>query len=82
MRKHLVAKTPDGVSDEAAASVALCAIALQGVRQANVSLGESVAVIGLGLVGLITVQLLKAHGCRVIALDVTPRNFELARSLG
>ena len=82
MHKHLVARIPDQVGEDAAASVALCAIALQGVRQADVGLGESVAVIGLGLVGLITVQLLKAQGCRVIGLDVSTSNFDLARSLG
>lgn len=80
--QNLVARIPDGVGDDAAAAVALCAIALQGVRQARVGLGESVAVVGLGLVGLITVQLLKAHGCRVIGLDIAPHNFELARALG
>lgn len=82
VHKHLVARIPDQVGEDAAASVALCAIALQGVRQADVGLGESVAVIGLGLVGLITVQLLKAQGCRVIGLDVSTSNFDLARALG
>jgi predicted dehydrogenase len=55
---------------------------VQGVRQADVRVGERVAVIGLGLIGLITVQLLKASGCRVIGLDVVPRNFDLAQALG
>ena len=80
--KNLVARIPDEVSFDEASFVALGAIALQGVRQADVKLGESVAVIGLGLLGLITVQLLKAQGCSVIGLDVDVRNFELARSLG
>jgi predicted dehydrogenase/threonine dehydrogenase-like Zn-dependent dehydrogenase len=80
--KHLVTPIPDGVGFDEAAFVALGAIALQGVRQADVRIGESVAVIGLGLVGLLTVQLLKAQGCRVIALDVNDANFALARELG
>jgi predicted dehydrogenase/threonine dehydrogenase-like Zn-dependent dehydrogenase len=80
--KNLVTRIPEGVDFDEAAFVALGAIALQGVRQAELGLGENVAVIGLGLVGLITVQLLKAHGCRVIGLDIDRRNFELARSLG
>ena len=80
--RHLVAPLPDVVDHDQAAAIAVCAIALQGVRQADVRLGESVAVIGLGLVGLLTVQLLKAQGCRVIGLDVDQSNFELARRLG
>jgi polar amino acid transport system substrate-binding protein len=80
--KHLVTRIPDGVDFEEAAFVALGAIALQGVRQADVRIGENVAVVGLGLVGLLTVQLLKAQGCRVIGLDLDEASFELARSLG
>jgi predicted dehydrogenase/threonine dehydrogenase-like Zn-dependent dehydrogenase len=80
--RHLAVGIPDGVPDAEASAVALCAISLQGVRQADIRLGESAAVIGLGLIGLITVQLLKAQGCRVIGLDVDPANFELARALG
>jgi polar amino acid transport system substrate-binding protein len=80
--KNLVVKIPPGVSFEEAAFTTLGAIALQGVRQADVRLGEQVAVIGLGLVGLITVQLLKANGCRVIGLDISEDNFELAKKLG
>ncbi len=80
--KNLVVKIPAGVSFEEAAFTTLGAIALQGVRQADVRIGEQVAVIGLGLVGLITVQLLKANGCRVIGLDISENNFELAKKLG
>ena len=80
--KHLVAHVPEGVASDEAAFVALGAIALQGVRQADLRLGENVAVVGLGLVGLLTVQLLKAQGCRVIGLDVDPAAFELARAVG
>ena len=79
--QNLVVKVSDNVSFEEAAFTTLGAIALQGVRQANPKLGENVAVIGLGLVGLITVQLLKANGCRVIGLDINGNNFELAKKL-
>jgi predicted dehydrogenase/threonine dehydrogenase-like Zn-dependent dehydrogenase len=80
--KNLVTPIPDGVEFEEAAFVALGAIALQGVRQAGLGLGERVAVVGLGVLGLITVQLLKAQGCRVIGLDIDERTFDLARALG
>src|ERR1035437_10948478 len=55
---------------------------MQGVRQADLRVGEYVAVIGLGLIGLLTVQILKASGCSVIGLDVSERNFDLARQFG
>jgi predicted dehydrogenase/NADPH:quinone reductase-like Zn-dependent oxidoreductase len=80
--RNLVAKVPEEVGFDEAAFTTVCAIALQGVRQADVRVGEQVAVIGLGLIGLLTVQLLKVSGCRVIGIDVAPRNFGLARSLG
>ncbi|MFA5805635.1 MAG: bi-domain-containing oxidoreductase [Melioribacteraceae bacterium] len=80
--KNLAAKMPDKVTFEDAAFTTLGTIALQGVRQAEVSLGDSVAVIGLGLVGLITIQLLKANGCRVIGLDINESNFQLAKKFG
>jgi predicted dehydrogenase/threonine dehydrogenase-like Zn-dependent dehydrogenase len=65
----LTAAAPAGVSAESAAYTTLGAIAMQGVRQAGVQLGEYVAVIGLGLVGLLTAQLLRAMGCRVAGID-------------
>ncbi|HEX9005902.1 MAG TPA: bi-domain-containing oxidoreductase, partial [Bacteroidota bacterium] len=71
-----------GVDFDQAAFCTLGAIAMQGVRQADIRLGERVAVIGLGLLGLLTVQLLKASGCRVVGLDVNEANFPLARRLG
>ncbi|MBI4427963.1 MAG: bi-domain-containing oxidoreductase, partial [Ignavibacteriales bacterium] len=80
--KNLVVRIPDDVTFEQAAFAALGAIALQGVRQADVHIGERVAVIGLGLIGLLTVQLLKRNGCRVIGLDVRRDNFALAERLG
>ena len=80
--KHLAALVPDNVSFEEAAFTTVSAIALQGVRQANVRIGETVAVIGLGLIGLIVVQLLKANGCRVVGLDISSENFKIARTMG
>ncbi|HZV20373.1 MAG TPA: zinc-binding alcohol dehydrogenase, partial [Hyphomicrobiales bacterium] len=80
--KNLTVKIPDGVDDEAASFVALGAIALQGVRLAAPTLGERVAVMGLGLIGLLTVQLLKANGCRVLGFDPDPGRVKLARELG
>jgi predicted dehydrogenase len=77
-----VVKVPDEVGFDEAAFTTVCSIAMQGVRQADVRVGEQVVVIGLGLIGLLTVQLLKASGCRVIGMDVAPRNFELAQKLG
>ncbi len=80
--RNLVAEVPEGCGMADAASVTLGAIALQGVRRADPRLGEIVAVIGLGLLGQITVQLLKAAGCRVIGVDLDPRRIELAKSFG
>ncbi|MBS9719454.1 bi-domain-containing oxidoreductase [Tianweitania sp. BSSL-BM11] len=79
---NLSAKVPDGVADESAAFTVLGAIALQGIRLAEPTLGESIAVIGLGLIGLLTVQLLRAQGCRVLGLDPDPERLALARSFG
>ncbi|NNF77791.1 MAG: Gfo/Idh/MocA family oxidoreductase, partial [Rhizobiales bacterium] len=80
--KNLCAKVPNAVSDEAASFTVIGAIALQGVRLAQPNLGETVAVLGLGLVGLLTVQLLRANGCRVLGLDFDPDRLALARSFG
>jgi len=80
--RNLAVHVPDGVSLDEAAFATLGAIALQGVRRAGIHLGETVVVIGLGLIGLITVQLLKAAGCRVAALDISKANFPLANDLG
>ncbi|MGO9085216.1 MAG: bi-domain-containing oxidoreductase [Terriglobales bacterium] len=80
--RNLVVRVPDEVGLDEAAFTTVCAVAMQGVRQADVRVGEQVVVIGLGLVGLITAQLLKAAGCRVIGMDVAPRNFDLALTLG
>ncbi|HET7112231.1 MAG TPA: bi-domain-containing oxidoreductase [Pyrinomonadaceae bacterium] len=80
--KNLCVHLPEQVSFEAGAFGTLGAIALQGVRLAEPTLGESVVVIGLGLVGQLTVQLLKANGCRVFGLDLEPARVSLAMELG
>lgn len=79
---NLCSKVPNNVSDEEAAFTVLGAISLQGVRLANPTLGETVTVIGLGLVGLLTVQLLKANGCKVIGVDFDKEKLKLASSFG
>ena len=80
--QNLCALVPDGVVDEVAAFVTVGAIALQGVRIANTGLGEVFAVIGLGLIGQIALQLVKAAGGRVLGIDLDPAKVELARKLG
>ena len=80
--KNLCAKVPEKVTDEAAVFTILGAIALQGVRLSMPTLGEAYAVIGLGVIGLMTVQLLKANGCRVLAVDFDSKKCELARKFG
>jgi polar amino acid transport system substrate-binding protein len=80
--KNLVAKVPEGVSLSEAAYTTLGAIALQGVRQAAPTLGESIVVIGLGLLGQLLIQLLKANGCRVIGIDINPDSVALAKVHG
>src|SRR5687768_6590711 len=80
--KNLCVHLPEDVSFESGAYGTLGAIALQGVRLAEPTLGESVVVIGLGLVGQLTVQLLKANGCRVFGLDLDPARVALAMELG
>ncbi len=80
--KNLAVKIPADVDFDEAAFTTLGSIAMQGVRQADVRIGENAAVIGLGLLGLIAVQILKANGCRVIGLDVSDVHFDLAKKLG
>lgn len=80
--KNLSARIPEAVSLEDAAYTTLASIALQGVRQADIRLGETVAVIGLGLLGQITIQLLRASGCSVIALDINEQLFQKAKDFG
>ena len=80
--QNLCARIPDAVGDDEAAFTVLGAIALQGIRLAKPTLGECFAVIGLGLIGLITVQLLRAHGCRVLGIDPDESKLALARAFG
>lgn len=76
--KNLCARIPDGVSFEQAAFGVLGSIAMQGVRNARIALGENILVIGLGLIGQISVALLKAAGCRVIGIDLDEGRCRLA----
>lgn len=80
--QNLCARIPDEVDDNQAACVVLASIGLQGVRLLNPTLGETVAVTGLGLIGLTIVQLLAANGCRVLGIDIDPARLELARVFG
>ena len=79
---NLCAKVPVGVSDEEAAFTVLGAIALQGIRLVQPTLGEAVVVTGMGLIGIVTTQLLRAHGCRVLGIDFDPKKLEIARRFG
>ena len=79
---NLCAHVPDTVSDDEAAFAVLGAIALQGIRLVQPTLGEAVVVTGLGLIGLMTVQLLRAHGCRVLGIDLDPAKLRLAEGFG
>jgi predicted dehydrogenase/threonine dehydrogenase-like Zn-dependent dehydrogenase len=80
--RNLVVPVPDNVSDDEAAFTVIGAIGLQGVRLLAPTLGETVVVVGLGLIGLLAAQLLRVNGCRVIGLDVDNAKLELARSQG
>ncbi|MDX6305754.1 MAG: hypothetical protein QOI77_2723 [Blastocatellia bacterium] len=80
--KNLCVRLPTQVDFDAAAFSTLGAIALQGVRLTEPTLGESVVVIGLGLIGQLAVQLLKANGCRVFGIDLDEKKIELARQFG
>ena len=80
--QNLCAAVPDGVSDEEASFTVVAAIGMQGIRLVQPTLGETVVVSGLGLIGLITVQLLRAQGCHVIGIDFDARKLALARSFG
>ena len=80
--KNLCAKIPDEVDDESAAFTVIGSISLQGIRLTNPTLGETVVVSGLGLVGLISVQMLLANGCRVLGIDYDSERCALAKSFG
>jgi predicted dehydrogenase/threonine dehydrogenase-like Zn-dependent dehydrogenase len=79
---NLVAPVPEGVALEHAAFATLGAIAMQGVRRTEPTLGERVVVVGLGLLGLLTVQILRASGVRVVGVEPLERRRELAERLG
>ncbi|MBD1386234.1 bi-domain-containing oxidoreductase [Mucilaginibacter rigui] len=80
--QNLVAKIPDDVTDDEAAFTVIGAIGLQGIRLLAPTLGETVVVVGLGLIGLLTAQLLKANGCRVIGFDYDSQKVKLASEFG
>lgn len=80
--KNLVAHIPDKVSDEEAAFTVIGSIGLQGIRLLNPTLGETIVVTGLGLIGLLTAQLLLANGCRVIGVDIDQSKLDLAETWG
>ena len=80
--KNLCCKVPEGVSDEDASFTVLGAIGLQGIRLLQPTLGESIVVTGLGLIGLLCVQMLRANGCRVLGVDFDSSKCALARSFG
>ena len=80
--RNLVAPIPDAVSDDAAAFTVVAAIGLNGIRLIKPTLGETVVVIGLGLIGQLTAQLLKLNGCRVIGIDIDEVKCQLAETLG
>jgi predicted dehydrogenase/threonine dehydrogenase-like Zn-dependent dehydrogenase len=79
---NLCARVPGSVSDDEAAFTVIGAIGLQGIRLVQPTLGEAVVVTGLGLIGLVTVQLLRAHGCRVLGIDVNMERLAMARRFG
>ncbi|MAD75001.1 MAG: dehydrogenase, partial [Rheinheimera sp.] len=77
--KNLVAKIPDNVTDEEASFTVVASIGLQGIRLANPTMGECFVVTGVGLIGLLTVQMLRAQGCRVLAIDFDQSKLDLAK---
>ncbi|MBK8421231.1 bi-domain-containing oxidoreductase [Candidatus Villigracilis saccharophilus] len=80
--RNLITPLPKNVDFESAAFTTLGAIAMQGFRLAEPQLGENVAIIGLGLLGLLTIQLAAAAGCNVLGIDLDPKRIKLASSLG
>ncbi|WP_299107773.1 bi-domain-containing oxidoreductase [uncultured Tenacibaculum sp.] len=80
--KNLVAKIPDNVADEEAVFTVIGSIGLQGIRLLKPTFGETIVVVGLGLIGLVTAELLKANGCNVIGFDFDPEKIKIAQSKG
>ena len=79
---NLCAPVPDNISDEQAIFTVPAAIGLQAIRLINPTLGENIVVIGLGLIGLLSVQILKAQGCRVLGIDFDNHRLDLAKKFG
>lgn len=79
---NLVARVPDSVPLDAASLTTIGAIAMQGLRQAQVNFGETVVVVGAGLLGVITMQLARAAGCKVIAVDLDQSRIDQAVAMG
>ena len=80
--ENLCAKVPDSVDSSNAVFTVVSSIGLQGIRLANPTMGETVAVFGVGLIGLLTIQLLRAQGCKVLAIDIGPERLKLAEEFG
>ena len=80
--KNLVAHIPDDVSDDEATFTVIGSIGLQGIRLLNPTIGETVVVIGMGLIGLLTAQLLVANGCKVIGIDIDDEKLKIAQKRG
>ncbi|MEM6718259.1 MAG: bi-domain-containing oxidoreductase [Bacteroidota bacterium] len=80
--QNLVAHIPDNISDEEAAFTVIGSIGLQGIRLVNPTMGETIVVIGLGLIGLLTAEMLVANGCKVIGYDLDDKKIEIAKEKG
>jgi predicted dehydrogenase/threonine dehydrogenase-like Zn-dependent dehydrogenase len=80
--RNLVVKIPDNVTDDEATFTVIGSIGLQGIRLINPTFGETIVVVGLGLIGLITAQLLKANGCHVIGFDFDTKKVNIAKTFG
>ena len=80
--RNLVSKIPENIDFSHASTVTLGAIAMQGIRRMSPTMGEAFVVLGLGIIGQITVQMLKANGCRVIGVDIDRNRVRLARECG
>ena len=80
--QNLVAHIPDNVSDDSAAFTVIGAIGLQGIRLIEPTMGETIVVVGLGLIGLLTSEMLLANGCNVIGYDLDDKKVEIAKSMG
>lgn len=79
---NLSVKIPSGLSVVDASTVTLGSIAMQGIRRLNPSLGETIAVVGMGILGIISAQILKANGCQVIGIDPNSKRLDLAKNVG